>query len=113
MRWWVGVVLAGLVGAGTVASEPEAGRGLAPEGVLRAAINLGNPVLAQRDPAGGEPHGVSVELARELGRRLGLPVRLVVYGEAGVVADRAPPRGVTAASLGRVELPVRPPGRAS
>ncbi len=34
-------------------------------------------------------------------------------GHAGLDVDRAPPRGVTAASLGRVELPVRPPGRAS
>ncbi|HUO20967.1 MAG TPA: transporter substrate-binding domain-containing protein [Caulobacteraceae bacterium] len=55
---------------------------LAPTGVLRAAINLGNSVLAQQDAA-GELHGVSVDLARALGRSLGVPVRLVVYHEAG------------------------------
>ena len=37
---------------------------LAPLGQLRVAINLGNPVLAQRDDADGELKGVSVDLAR-------------------------------------------------
>ena len=37
---------------------------LAPTGRLRAAINFGNPVLAQKDPATGEPCGISVDLAR-------------------------------------------------
>ena len=39
---------------------------LAPTGRLGAAINFGNAVLAQRDPATGEPRGVSVDLARIL-----------------------------------------------
>src|SRR5215212_11101818 len=52
-------------------------------GRLRAAINFGNPVLAQRDPATGEPRGVSVDLARELGQRLGVPVDLVTFDAAG------------------------------
>src|SRR3954469_10749359 len=56
---------------------------LAPTGRLRATINFGNPVLAQRDPATGEPRGVSVDLARELGRRLGLPVDLIPFDTAG------------------------------
>ena len=60
---------------------------LAPTGKLRAAINFGNPVLAQKDPASGEPRGVSVDLARELGRRLGVPVELVIYDAAGKVFD--------------------------
>jgi len=58
---------------------------LAPSGKLRAAINLGNPILAVKDPATGEPHGVSVDLARELARRMRLPVELVVYESAGNV----------------------------
>ena len=61
---------------------------LAPSGRLRAAVNFGNTVLAQRGPA-GEPRGVSVELARELGRRLGVPVDLVFYDAAGRVTDAA------------------------
>jgi hypothetical protein len=39
---------------------------LAPNGTLRAAINFGNTVLAQKDPKTGEARGVSVDLAREL-----------------------------------------------
>jgi polar amino acid transport system substrate-binding protein len=58
---------------------------LAPQGRLRAAINYGNPVLAQQDPATGEPRGVSVDLARALGRRLGVPVDLVTFDAAGKV----------------------------
>src|SRR5450755_33315 len=60
---------------------------LAPSGTLRAAINFGNPVLAARDPPTGEPRGVSVDLARELGRRLGVPVELVTFEAAGKVTD--------------------------
>lgn len=47
---------------------------LAPQGVLRAVVNLGNPVLAQGTPEA--PSGVTVDLAREVGRRLGVPVVL-------------------------------------
>jgi polar amino acid transport system substrate-binding protein len=62
-------------------------RALAPRGRLRVAINFGNAVLAQRDPVSGEARGVSVALARELGRRLGVPVDLVTYDAAGKVTD--------------------------
>lgn len=48
---------------------------LVPGGVLRAAINLGNPVLAQGTAAA--PTGVTADIARELGARLGVPVDLV------------------------------------
>jgi polar amino acid transport system substrate-binding protein len=53
---------------------------LAPTGTLRAAINLGNPVLAQGDPE--HPAGVTVDLARELAGRLGVPVALVCFDAA-------------------------------
>ena len=72
----------------TVPTVPPGARSeLAPTGKLRAAINFGNPVLAQKDPASGEPRGVSVDLARELGRRLGVPVELVIFDAAGKVFD--------------------------
>lgn len=58
----------------------------APSGILRAAINLGNPTLANKD-ASGQPLGVSVDLARELGKRLGLPVELVPFSAAGKVVE--------------------------
>jgi polar amino acid transport system substrate-binding protein len=60
---------------------------LAPTGVLRAAINLGNSVLAQRDAATRELCGVSVDLARELGRRLGVAIELVTFAAAGKVFE--------------------------
>lgn len=62
---------------------------LAPSGTLRAAINFGNPILASMDAATGEARGVSVDLARELGRRLGVPVALVTYTAAGKVVEGA------------------------
>jgi len=60
---------------------------LAPSGKLRAAINFGNPVLASKDPATGEPRGISVDLSRELAARLGVAVELVPYAAAGRVVE--------------------------
>ncbi|HYR34601.1 MAG TPA: ABC transporter substrate-binding protein [Burkholderiales bacterium] len=76
------VVLAGCVTPDVVSQETV--RDLAPTGALRAAINFGNPVLAQKS-ASGEAGGVSVDLARELARRLGVPVELRAYDAAGKV----------------------------
>ncbi len=55
-------------------------RDLSPTGTLRAAINLGNPVLARGTPAA--PAGVTVDIARELGSRAGVPVELVCFDAA-------------------------------
>ena len=52
-------------------------------GNLRASINLGNPILANRDPQSGLPCGVSVDLAHEFARYLGVSVELVVFDSAG------------------------------
>ena len=60
---------------------------LAPTGKLRVGINYGNPVLAKRNPASGDLHGVAVDLGRELGRRLDVPVELVGYEAAGKMAE--------------------------
>ncbi|HET9644339.1 MAG TPA: ABC transporter substrate-binding protein [Burkholderiaceae bacterium] len=62
--------------------DPHIIKSLAPAGRLRAAINLGNPILAGRDADGG-PSGVSVDLARAFGQWLGLEVDLVVFDAAG------------------------------
>jgi polar amino acid transport system substrate-binding protein len=53
---------------------------LAPTGVLRASINLGNPVLARGTP--DDPAGVTVDLAREIAARLDLPVDFVCFDAA-------------------------------
>src|SRR5258706_12246126 len=60
---------------------------LAPTGKLRAAINFGNNLLTAKDPATGEPRGIAIDLARELGRRLGVPVEIVGYDSPGALAD--------------------------
>ena len=71
------------------AVSPDVLKDLAPTGKLRAAINFGNSVLAQKDAATGQPKGISPDLANELGRRLGVPVELVIYEAAGKVFDAA------------------------
>jgi polar amino acid transport system substrate-binding protein len=53
---------------------------LAPTGVLRASINLGNPVLAQGSAT--DPSGVTVDIAREVASRLDVPVELVCFDAA-------------------------------
>lgn len=58
---------------------------LAPSGRLRVAINLGNAVLAQKNAQTGQIGGVSVVLAQELGKRLGVPVDMTPYPAAGQV----------------------------
>ena len=57
---------------------------LAPGGVLRAAINFGNPVLARREHD-GSTGGITADLARELAETLDAQVRFVPYEQAGDV----------------------------
>ncbi|WP_417694115.1 transporter substrate-binding domain-containing protein [Pseudomonas sp.] len=57
---------------------------LAPNGVLRTAINFGNPVLAQQGPD-GSPQGVSVALAKALAQELGAQLEMVTFDAAGKV----------------------------
>jgi polar amino acid transport system substrate-binding protein len=64
---------------------PETIGELTPTGRLRAAINLGNSVLAQGTPEA--PRGITVDLARELASRLGAPLDLVPFPAAGKVFD--------------------------
>ena len=60
----------------------------APTGPFRVAINYGNTVLAQRDPAGSdEPRGVTGDLARELSSRLGLQPTFIGFDAAGAVSE--------------------------
>lgn len=73
--------------AGTAVAQTSGAAGVvAPTGTLRAAINFGNPVLAQRGPD-GKPGGVSVALATELARRLHVPLSLVPFNSAGGVTS--------------------------
>src|SRR5919201_3925050 len=68
------------------AAPPDVLKELAPTGKLRAAINLGNAVLAQKGPDGA-PKGITVDLSRELARRAGVPIELVPFEAAGKVFE--------------------------
>ena len=84
--------------------SPDVLKEFAPTSTLRAAINQGNTVLAQKGP-NGEARGITVDLARELARRLGLPIELVTFDAAGKVFE-AMKRGVWDIAFLAVE-PVR------
>jgi len=60
---------------------------LAPTGRLRASINLGNPILANIDPATGRASGVSVDLAHALAQRLGVPLDTLEFPAAARSVD--------------------------
>lgn len=83
------VLTAALAACSTIppSAPPAAVAELAPTGKLRAAINFGNPILAKKDTASGEARGVSIDLARELAKRLGVPVELVSFTAAGKVVE--------------------------
>jgi len=62
-------------------SAPSWASVVAPHGVLRVAINLGNPVLAGLDAA-GEPCGISPDLARRLAAQLGIGLEWRIFQKA-------------------------------
>ena len=78
----------GITGCATPAAvSPELVTAFAPTGKLRASINLGNPILANRNAATGEVFGVSVDLARALAQELGVAIELVVFDAAAKSVD--------------------------
>jgi polar amino acid transport system substrate-binding protein len=62
---------------------------LAPTGVLRAAINMGNFLLVTGKSASGDPAGVSPDMAAAIAERLGVPVKYLPYARPGELADDA------------------------
>jgi polar amino acid transport system substrate-binding protein len=60
---------------------------LAPSGTLRVGLNYGNFLLVGKDGPDGEPRGIAPDLARELARRLGVPVAFTRYDAAGKLAE--------------------------
>jgi polar amino acid transport system substrate-binding protein len=62
---------------------------LAPTGVLRAGINLSNFLLVTGKSQTGDPQGVSPDMAAEIARRLGVPVKYVPFKTPGELADMA------------------------
>lgn len=62
---------------------------LAPTGTLRAAINMGNFLLVTGKTDSGDPSGVAPDMAAEIAKRLGVPVRYVPYERPSTLADAA------------------------
>jgi polar amino acid transport system substrate-binding protein len=62
---------------------------LAPTGVLRAAINMGNFLLVTGKTASGDPQGVAPDMAAEIARRLGVSVRYVPFERPSTLAEAA------------------------
>jgi polar amino acid transport system substrate-binding protein len=69
--------------------SPAARTEIAPTGMMRVGLNMGNFLLTGKDPKTGEPGGIAVDLGRELARRLGVPVEFVGYATPGELADAA------------------------
>jgi polar amino acid transport system substrate-binding protein len=70
----------------TSAIPPAAKAALTSTGKLRAGINFQNVLLTTLGP-NGEQGGVAVEFARELARRLKVPLEIIPYKSAGALAD--------------------------
>jgi len=66
---------------------PEVRSALAPSGMLRAGLNDGNFLLVGENEPDGRPRGIAPDLAREIARRLALPLGFVRFPQAGPLAD--------------------------
>lgn len=93
-HWLVTGTLALLVAGGTglstaagIAATQEARQALAPNGKLRMALQLGNPLNMVRAPGSSETNGVGFELGSELARRIGVPFEAVLYPSIGALLE--------------------------
>jgi polar amino acid transport system substrate-binding protein len=60
---------------------------LAPTGTLRIAAYAGSPTSLVRRPGSDEPAGMSIDIGREMARRLGVPARIVEFERVEQVID--------------------------
>lgn len=74
---------------GSSRMSPDVVSQLAPGGVLRAGINLGNFLLVTGRTPEGDPDGVSPDMARTIAERLGVAVKLVPFARPNEIADAA------------------------
>lgn len=66
--------------AGCASAPPQQVRqALAPTGALRIAVYPGSPTSMVADEPDAERRGLTVDIGREMARRLGVPARIVVY----------------------------------
>jgi polar amino acid transport system substrate-binding protein len=86
MIGFIGLVMLGACATTSVVT-PAVRSDLAPTGKLRAAINLENTLLAVKDPSSGAVRGVAADLAHELGRRIRVPVEIVIFETSSRIAE--------------------------
>jgi polar amino acid transport system substrate-binding protein len=77
------ILFLAMLAAPAVAADPV----LAPGGTLHAAYIGSNVAQARQDPATGAISGTSADIARELGRRAGVPVAITPTPSATAVLD--------------------------
>ncbi len=65
----------------------EVRQALAPSGTLRVAVYPGSPTSLVREAPPADMRGLTVELGRELGRRLGVPVQIVLHQRVAEIVD--------------------------
>src|SRR5438094_2017265 len=89
MRVLVATALGVVLTSSAMATEitPAIRSELAPSGTLRVGLNHGNFLLVTPGSSAPDPRGPAPDLARELGRRLGVPVEFVLFDTAGKLAD--------------------------
>ncbi len=77
--------------SGAMATEisPAVRSELAPSGKLRVGLNHGNFLLVTQGSSATEPRGVAPDVARELGKRLGVPIEFIKFDSAGKLGDGA------------------------
>src|SRR5882724_5294793 len=75
--------------SGAMATEitPAVRSELAPSGKLRVGLNHGNFLLVTPGSSATDPRGVAPDVARELGRRVGVPVEFIRFDSAGKLGD--------------------------
>lgn len=82
----VSLFLGGCAGQ-MAAADAGARAALAPTGVLRVGVYPGSPTSLVRDAKTGERAGVAHDLGTELGRQLGVPVKIVEFSRVAQVLD--------------------------
>lgn len=60
---------------------------ISPTGKLRAAINTANFLLVNGTNASGDPAGIAPDVAREIAKRLGVPVSFAPFAKASEIGD--------------------------
>src|SRR5262245_33212428 len=76
------------VGSAQTPTQEES-QALAPTGKLRVALLIQNPIYAIKDASSGELRGISIDLGREMARRIGVPFETVVYTSPGALLSTA------------------------